>query len=442
MMNVYRVLILLMLCVACSPMALALDLKDAVARSLDHSSRLAAAEAQQASTSENVSIAKALLLPNIRFNGSHQYLRQRSYYKQNIAFISPTLRATQTRAGISLVQPIFHYDRFSRYQQGKVSSEMGDLELEAQRQLLRLEVIMSYLDAVQASSEVDRQKDVLESLQQLAAQTQAAFAVGTASANDALQVQSQLDLAQADMLALKHALRLHQTRLSTLSKSPVQRLQRFYPNWYAKVEGESWLARLLIGNLQMRLLKEQVDMSRLQIDVDMGSALPTLDLVAGYDWQRSTASQFGSGSISHQSYVGLRLDVPLYAGGGAWSKLRQTQKDKLNLEHQQDQLVQDLGLQGRELLQGIRNAQVQIKALGQAQRSATQAHRAAQVSFEVGLKDLLEVLDAQARLSEVQGKMNQAKVSELKLKAQLYYLAGALDASYVEKIASALEARP
>jgi len=421
------------------PVAWALDLRQAVDHALQTSSTLAGAQAKQEAMAENVNIAKALLLPKVSMTGSQQAIQQRFAYDQNISFLAPKLSARQTSVGISVAQPLFHWDFFSRYQQGKVSHVMGQLELDEQRQRLRLQVIQRYLDTVQANSDLIRQRSLLDSLKQLAAQTKASFSVGTVSANDTLQVQSQLDLAKADLLALQHTLRLHESTLSSLTGLAVGRLKPLDEQWVVSAEDESWLRWLLVGNFTLRVLQKQLTLNQLQIDVDLGTALPKVDLVAGFDWQKKTASLFGPGSTTRTSFIGINVEVPLYSGGGAWSKLRQTKKQKAQVEYQQDQWVKDLTLKGKALLQGIEYARVQTIALSKAKYSAQQAYRAAEVSFEVGLKDLLNVLNAQARLFEVQDKLTRVKVSSLKLKAELYYLAGVLDDQRVATIAAAFE---
>jgi outer membrane protein len=111
--------------------------------------------------------------------------------------------------------------------------------------------------------------------------------------------------------------------------------------------------------------------------------------------------------------VGLQLQLPLYQGGGTTSRVRQALLNK-------QKAVNDLDIAKRQTSQETQRAYLnlntsiaQVKAFEQALASSQNQLESTHVSYDVGLRTSVDVLNAQQQLFSAKRDLLQARYSYL-----------------------------
>ncbi|HEY9281399.1 MAG TPA: TolC family protein, partial [Eoetvoesiella sp.] len=172
-----------------------------------------------------------------------------------------------------------------------------------------------------------------------------------------------------------------------------------------------------------------------QIDIAKSGHKPILELQA----QTGSASNEGiygvrSGPRSLDSTIGLQLSIPLFAGGGISSQVREQtsrlQQARYDLEAAKRQAVQST----QQYFSGVTSGLAQIQALQAAEKSSLASLNANQTGYEVGVRINIDVLNAQQQLYETQRALSRARYDTLMNSLNLKANSGILNDSDIVAI--------
>ncbi|MDQ7002580.1 MAG: TolC family protein [Ghiorsea sp.] len=401
-------IIILWSCVLLATPAIAADapnLNAAVALALEHTPSLQAAQAARDASVEDVSLGRAWLLPSVVVTGSLTRINQDFNYNKPSAFLSPTVRNREQDYGIRISQPLFDVAKWAMYKQGSISAATGEVKLAIQRQRTILEASAAWLDVMRAQAAYAAAIASEKAMDRLATQAKAAFDVGTAAVNDSLSASSRRDLAKAGRIRAGQVLAQAKARLNSLVGKPLDvsvALHQDIKPLHAMPDAlKIWEQRAEVNALGVRLSSQGIaiaDAAHLQA---VGTAMPNVQLVAGWNHNKSSDSTFG-GSTVKAAYIGVELSMPLYAGGATWAKARKSSKQKLQAEFNLAEAKRTARLEARQAWLSVRTTAAEVAALDAALNSAKVEKDAMQVSFEVGLRTMTEALDAQERFASAQ----------------------------------------
>lgn len=432
-MNMKRLLALMALLWSMPACGQPLDLAAAASLALSHAPVVAAAAAGRDAAKEDIALARAALLPFIQGSSEFSHLEQKYKYTKPIDFLVPDVSFNRFRLGVALVQPLFRLDRWAALAQGKLSAEMGELSLSLARQGLLLEVASAYADVLVAQAALAAAQAQEEAVRHLRDQAQAAFAVGTATVNDALEAQSRLDRVRSDRIRVENDLATARARLSSLIGEEAEELVGFGAHFAAEVlqpdDAAHW-GRLGAGEaLAVKLGEKKLAVAKQEVRRVFGVALPSVDAVAGLEREKNTNNIFGTGSTVRTESIGVQLEVPLYAGGGTRAQIRKARKLQVRAEYDLAEERRKAELAARQAFLNVRAAAAQVKALKQARLSAAKAQEAARLGYDVGLRTIVERLDAEDRLAASRRDLARAKAAYLVARLNLAATIGKLDES-------------
>ena len=134
---------------------------------------------------------------------------------------------------------------------------------------------------------------------------------------------------------------------------------------------------------------------------------PRVDLKGGYGWEWLNA---GDASAHGQAWnLGVYLSFPFFDGLKTAGKVAQAESDLRGLNIDGAKMSSAIGLEIRDALQGVNEAEEIVTALtgtvGQAERLLTMAEK----GYALGVKIALEVEDAQVNLLAAQGNLARAR---------------------------------
>lgn len=176
----------------------------------------------------------------------------------------------------------------------------------------------------------------------------------------------------------------------------------------------------LEGNSTMRQLAIQADQLAAGIKAQKYASLPSLALSFSYSINAMTNDfDFSQYRWSPHSYVGLSLQIPIFAGGKRHNAVRQArvQADELGVQMQETE--RQLRIAIRQYLNTMDTAIKSFSSASSAVESAEKAYDIASKSYNVGKNTLTDLNDAQLALTQARLTSSQAVYNYLVAKANL-----------------------
>ena len=124
---------------------------------------------------------------------------------------------------------------------------------------------------------------------------------------------------------------------------------------------------------------------------------PSVDLVADYSYRDNRFGGFQD-LERNDSAIGVEMNLPLYQGGLTSSRTREQRSLYNQALEQQEQQYRATERQTRDNYRGVVSGISRVNALERAIESNAKAYEAAQAGFDVGTRDIVDVLDAQREL--------------------------------------------
>jgi len=417
------------------------SLKSVVDQALAHAPLLQAAQAARDASNEDITLGRAWLLPYVVANGSLTRRNQDFRYDRSFAFLTTRVRNNEQVYGIRAYQPLFNVEKWATYQQGKISAATGEVKLTMQRQQTILEASAAWLDVMRAKAAFIAAKASEQVMNKLAMQAKAAFEVGTAAVNDSLSASSRRDLIKAARIRAGQVLTQAEAQLNSLAGKEmmvsVELYQGIEPLQVKEDKLGIWEQRAEITALGVQLSDQAVAMADADHLKSVGGAMPTLQLVAGWDYNKSSDGSFGGSTVKGAS-IGIEVSMPLYAGGATWAQQRKSTQEKIQAEFNMEEAKRTARLAARQSLLELRTTAAEVKALDAALSSAKMEKKASQAGFELGVRTITDALDAEERLAVAKQRYADAVARHAMAYLQLMASTNELDESSVSIIDSFL----
>jgi outer membrane protein len=382
--------------------ALADTIEAALVRAYQNNPQLNAQRAIVRSTDEGVPQALSGYRPRVAVTASagYQYTHVENTSGGNAAQVvrTPIHGANAPRSvGATVTQNLFNGQQTAnrtRAAESQVSASREALRVLEQTVLLSAATI--YMDYLRDSAIVEVQKSNVRVLEQTLKQTKDRFNVGEVTRTDVAQSEAQLAAGKTQQLTAESNLTTTRSNFrriignEPIALAPGSPVDRFLPG---SLPGAIELG--LTQNPNVTAAMFGIDVSYLQVKVNEGALLPSLNLQASvqqaYEQQMTIYSSFGASAVA-------QLNIPIYQGGAEYSLIRQSKEtlanQRLVLEQQRDQTRANVVTAWGQLVAG--KAQVQS---AQAQVSASEiALNGVREEAKAGQRTTLDVLNAQQAL--------------------------------------------
>lgn len=176
----------------------------------------------------------------------------------------------------------------------------------------------------------------------------------------------------------------------------------------------------LSGNSSLRQLDIQAQQLAASIKAQEYASLPSIALSFSYSMNAMTNDfKFNTYRWSPYSYVGLSLQVPIFAGGKRANAVRQARVQADELAVQAQETERQLRIAIRQCLNTMDTAVKSYSSALSAVESAVKAYDIASKSYSVGKNTLTDLNDAQLALTQARLTSSQAVYNYLVAKANL-----------------------
>ncbi len=414
-----------------------LDLSRAYAAALVHDASLRAARAAAEAGREALPQARARLLPGVSASAGRSK-NQLVSTGAGAGGVRSTTRDGYLAGSLALTlrQPLYRPMEQANLRQAQALVDETEAVLEADVQQLAVRVGEAYFELLLADEQialVQSQQTVFSTQLDAAAK---AYAAGAGTRTDVDEVRARLDLATAEALQARQQRALAQRRLQTLVGEPVPAVAPLNTGALALTapqppELEAWIAEAERHSPEVHALQARLEAARHEIDKARAGHRPTLDAVA--EWSRSDSDNINRiGSRYTSKSLGLQLTVPLYAGGGVDSAVRQAVAEEAQARESLQALRDDLALRVAREFSGVTEGVLRIRALEQAVRSAEQVVISNRKSFQAGSRTTVDILDAEQQHASARRDLAQARFLYLMARLRLQVLAGGFDAHWLQ----------
>tara|TARA_R110000796_G_scaffold88981_1_gene192383 strand:- start:20330 stop:21823 length:1494 start_codon:yes stop_codon:yes gene_type:complete len=381
------------------------SLPELFVRALENDAELSRQRYELEATREEIALARSQLLPQVSATGG--YLWQDSTNTQT----SPDdfgLDQQTTRPGeideqywqLQLQQPLFSLERWRGMDVADAQVSAAELELAVVEQDLALQVTEAYVQAYLAAQRLGLLESQQESLELQVRQASRAYDLGIGNRVDLLEAQSRYDQAISDAVeaeneldnALSELERLTGTLpafrdVATLGELANLQVKRDFGSQ------DAWLERTG-QNLNVLLAQRERQITEADTSTRRAGYYPEVNLNLSY-------SDRVSDDILRESEdyrASVEVSVPIYRGGYTNASVRQGEKrikaGHAAVDNEHNLAVQEVRIRLRSLNGGVRR----LEALSQAIKSSELFLQAAERGEQLGLRDLVDVLDARASL--------------------------------------------
>ena len=173
-------------------------------------------------------------------------------------------------------------------------------------------------------------------------------------------------------------------------------------------------------NTTMKQLAIQSEMLAETIKLQKYANIPSLALAFNFSMNAMTNDfKFSEYRWTPYSYVGLSLNIPIFAGGKRYQAIRQAKNQYQQVQLQTENTERQLKIAIRQSLTTMETNMKSYYAAQDAVASAAKGYSIAEKAYQVGRSTLIELNDAQLALTQAQLAESQAIYNFVIAKAQL-----------------------
>ena len=413
------------------------------------------AEARRLAALEAKPQARGVLLPQVGFGGSwtDSTSSGTSIEPDGNASFTSSNESEVTQWQVTLRQSLFRWDQIVNLRRADKTIARAEAIREAAQQDLIVRVAQRYFDVLAAE---DRLTSITADRDAIARQLEQAkqrFDVGLIAITDVQESQAAYDQSNANEIGAKRSLATAREFLREITGEYVTDLDApgdDFPLRNPDPNDEtSWVDLSLSQNLNLVASRLDEQLSRDEISFRKNGHYPTLELVASTGerdikgQQSFNGSPFGPADSSGDSdSIGIQLNVPLFAGGGTSSRVREAVYLHRASREQLQRVTRETERLARDAYLGVLAEGARVRALKQAVSSSETALQATQAGYEVGTRTIVEVLNSQFGLYAAITNYYQSRYEYIMNALRLKQAAGTLQVQDLEQIDQWLKDRP
>jgi outer membrane protein len=346
---------------------------------------------------------------------------------------------------ISLDQPIFRWDYWVKLKRADIQVAQAEATYHAAEQDLIVRVMARYFAVLYAKDIVDTTDSALTAFTRQLEQSEKRFEVGLIAITDVQESRAQRDRASADLIDAKRTLATSHELLRELTGQDFETLAApgddmpLNPPTPAAVE--QWINVAMEQNLSLISARLGAEIASKNVSIARSGHLPTLGLGAKYSEgdSGSTPTIEGLGYPTNDSsttgkQIGLTLNVPIFAGGGTQSGVRQEVYNQRAARQRVERITRETERSVRDNFLGVMSNISRVQALKQAMESSQTSLQATQAGFEVGTRTTVDVLEGQRQLYSAQANYYKSRYEYLQTRVLLEQAAGQLNSDDLVRI--------
>lgn len=252
------------------------------------------------------------------------------------------------------------------------------------------------------------------------------FEQGTSSKFDVLQSSVRVSKIDPEVVRAQNSVEIIAAELKKLlSLKLSEDIELKGHLWYSLIEitEVEYLKEAYQGNPQMSLRLLGIDMKKWGIEYAKAGWYPQVSATAGYSYRSNDVSDMISPRNDTWN-IGIRTSIAVFDGFSTKAKVDEAKAKYAQTILEKEDFVDRLAVDIRKVCLNLNEAAAIIKSQKDAIVEASEALGIAEVGYDNGVVDNLNVLDAQVSLSQVEKNLAEAIYDYLIARAQLDKLRG------------------
>lgn len=422
-------------------------LEEVYQQALQNDHQFRAAQAAYEAGKEAVNLGRAGLLPSLNGSASWQAT------EQEIDGVT-TRDGDSTGYAVSLEQTLFSMNSWHTFKSGEASAMAAEAFFKFSEQDLIIRTAQAYFDALKAVDDLETALAEEDALRHQLEQTRQRFQVGLTAITEVHEAQAAFDSSTVTRLTAEGQMGIAFEALEVITGKPTNTLSPLKEEFPVvnptPADREKWVDFALDSNYRLAAASFQAKAAKSDANAARAGHYPTLTASASYSNGTSTDNlgnpittppvPAGTDADFEDTVLALNLRVPLYNGGSVSASRRRANAlaDQTREEYLQTQ--RDVIQQTRSLHLAVVTGAASVKARAQAITSSQSALDATQAGYEVGTRDLVDVLNAQRNLYRAQRDYSAALYAYVIFTLQLKEAAGTLQPNDVLELSNWLDA--
>lgn len=407
---------------------------------LKNDAQLKADQAGYEAGKELGNIARAGLLPQI--NATY------TAYDKNDTDITDKLSALQsgntnsktTGWNVTLNQPLFDLSAWYVYKQGQKLSAQAEAQFGADQQSLIVRVATAYFNVLRSVDKLETTIAEQNAFAHQLDQVKQRFDVGLTAITDVHEAQAAYDSAVAASLEARGSLSINYEALEVLTGKAEDQIaplsDKFPVVNPTPADRAEWVSFALKNNYNLKATRMRADAADANADAARAEHLPTVNATLGYAKHDSDGDRYKVpfDTNTDGNTVSVNVNIPIFSGLRTSSSARQAVSQGLQAQELFNSAERNTIQNARALHLSVETDVARIAARKQATVSNQSALEATQAGYEVGTRNLVEVLQAQSKLYQARRDYANALYDYVIDTIKLREVAGMLTPADVQEV--------
>ena len=413
----------LALALAMANSAHALDLAEAYAKAKNNDPLWLVARNTYLADDAGTAVSRAGLLPSVVASGS---VSKNNFEAAN----GGSLDFDATQWSAKATQPIFNANAWYAYQGAKAVSSQAEANTRKAEQDLALHVSQAYFAVLSAQERLAYSESEEAAYGRQLDQAQQRFDVGLIAITDVLEARASYDGSRANRINAEADLSTAQVTLQGIIGEAPGKLAPLKPDIPmvkpVPANADEWVKLARERNPEIKVAEQNYQMARAATQRTRSGFLPTVDLYASYsdvdrNYDSTPAAAFFTAQNGSTTSYGLEANWVLFSGGGTYAASKQA---SYRAAAAQENVTGTEKVVIRDTLTAFLNVSAdsyRVDARKQAVASNESSLAATQAGYEVGTRNIVDVLLAQRNMYAAKRDYAAARydyvLNSLKLKA-------------------------
>ncbi|MGB2532288.1 MAG: TolC family outer membrane protein [Porticoccaceae bacterium] len=419
MLATVRITIILSLIAGLNTSAIAETLSDIYSIAVKNDPVFLAAKANYKADKETLKQGRAVLLPQLA--GSANKLEPRDPTSTN---------PDKTTYSASLSQSLFNVPAWFQFKSAKNMDQVAEATFAANQQDLIIRVSETYFNVLRAYENKQTREAELSAISRQLEQTRERFEVGLLPITDVYEIQAIHDETAANNLEASGALDIAFEKLQSLTGQSHNKLSGLKEGFIVAspepIDVDAWVQFSLANNFTLKASQLAQQAANATATAAKAQHLPKITLSTDYSKRDLEPTLTSDGVVTEQTSVNLNLTMPIFLGGLTSSQARQSSFKAKAAKHNYVATKRNTIQAARSTHQQVITNIARVKARTQAVKSAESALKATQAGYEVGTRNIVDVLVAQRTLFQAKRNFSNARYDYILSMMRLKQVAGQL----------------
>ena len=402
-----------------------LNLTRAYELALKNDAIIATAKASYNATSQLTSQGRAYLLPQISLGSS--------YSSTNVKRENTNIGTTDNSGhswNATLSQPLFNLEAWFGYSQATQLTAQAKALLSLEQQNLILRVATAYFDVLRADDALETAKAQERALKRQLEQTKQRFEVGLTAETDVFEATAVYDDARVLKIDASNQVELALEAMSIIINTNVKALAKLDKQMpvQAPIPSviEDWVNSAMAQNYSLKAANFTVDAAHNNLKAVRSKYAPTINASASYVSGEEEAQNSNNMINTDTTVYSIDLNMPIFTGGLTTAQVKEAAYKLEEAQSTKETTLRTVKANARNLYRTVSTDVDRVAARCRGIISAQSALQATESGYQVGTRNIVDLLDAQNSYYAAQSNYLNARYDYIINTLQLKLEAGTL----------------